>query len=490
MSDGFEDDEWGEVDASPPTLAGDEQQAVHNDRYDEAAWQDAMVLPGLHGMVRRFGRDYDFAEPFLKDLYWLFIKGDPTVRDAAEMAPLFVPNRQLISEFAAYPELHNLRAHTVADPFNTVTAMESMGTEIEAAFKAMQQARQRADEHEQAVADCVDDEQVAALRAANEASATATAIRAGSGFRAAATQAEADATEEAELSAGFGVGAGQLQSLPFAERKALMQRLKGNRLAKFAKLIGQFKAEADAQWRRRVDSAPSEIAGVELGDDLTRLSSAEMLNLAVPQLRLDWMRRYLDRSLLVWRLEGNERQGRGPLVVAVDESGTMTSAFGGVTREAWSKALVLALVDVARRQRRQVVYIGWAGRSDSMFVRRIEGLDDVIAVTEHFINGGTFYEGALSAALGVAVSAFDATSEGRADIVFMSDDSYRSLPESFVEDFNAQRARASVAVHGILIGSEDSGAMRQVCDTLRPITGVIVGQEVAPVASMFSELMK
>jgi hypothetical protein len=496
-----DDDMWGEVD-TPDTdaataVAGTELQAVVNDRYDQADWQDALTQPDLHAMARSIDIAHPSGEDFLRDLFWLFTKGDPTVRPAADMDPMRIPNRQVVDQFRGYPEVDNLRAHTVASPFNAVTAMLSMDTEIRKALTEVDKIRdQQSRDLAQAIADGKPEDEVAALRAATEAAGTAAAIAASRGLVAGASNVEAQITEDGELFGGFGVEGGDLQRMSFEERRQLTGRLRGNRMAKFARLIGSFKAEAQAQIRKRADSEPSEITGVELGDDLNRLTAGELANLAVPELEILFFQRYVERSLLVYEVRGNDRQGRGPMVLCVDESGSMSEQLGGVTREAWSKALSLALVAVAHRQNRGVVYVGWSSDRDGPVTTVIDlskpDVDRVIEMTEHFFNGGTHYEQPLEMALKLATDHFDATAQGRADIIFITDDAYTSkkLDPFWVRDFNESRALASVAVHGILIGSEQSGAMAQVCDTVRPITGVIAGREIEPVANMFSELMK
>jgi uncharacterized protein with von Willebrand factor type A (vWA) domain len=388
----------------------------------------------------------------------------------------------------------------VASPFNAVTAMLSMDSEIQAALEAMRKAQDQAKELAQAEADGTPGDEVAALRAATEAAGTAVAITAAKDLVTGAGKVEAEITEDAELMGGFGVDAGDQQHMSYSERKQLTKRLRSNRMAKFAKLIGSFRAEAQAQMRKQADSAPSEITGVELGDDLNRLTAGELVNLAVPELEILFFQRYVERALLVYKVDGNDRQGRGPMVLCVDESGSMSEALGGVTREAWSKALCLALVDVARRQNRGVVYIGWSTTSAGAGGQPVQHVIDLskpdveatIRMTEHFFNGGTHFEQPLTSALKIASEHFSLTSEGRADIVFVTDDQYgeKKMDPFWVRDFNDERKRVSVAVHGILIGSAQSGAMAQVCDTVRPITGVIAGGEIEPVATMFSELMK
>jgi uncharacterized protein with von Willebrand factor type A (vWA) domain len=47
---------------------------------------------------------------------------------------------------------------------------------------------------------------------------------------------------------------------------------------------------------------------------------------------------------------GHEPVGQGPIIIAIDESGSMTTDYGGMTGEVWSKAVMLALLSIARLQ--------------------------------------------------------------------------------------------------------------------------------------------
>ena len=52
----------------------------------------------------------------------------------------------------------------------------------------------------------------------------------------------------------------------------------------------------------------------------------------------------------VCRMVGHEPEGQGPIIIAIDESGSMTTDYGGMTGQVWSKAVMLALLSIARLQ--------------------------------------------------------------------------------------------------------------------------------------------
>ncbi len=514
-----DDGSWEALDAVSRLLSGDQTRAVHHDRFDDRAWSEALIEAGsLKDLWLRYTRTEDYADEFLQDVFNLLMQGDPKLRQSGEMDPRYIPNQVMAEAFDAYEEVRTLRRHTASHLLPSVMAMLSMDSEIASAFEKMRRARELAEQLAQALqeirelaeqarqqADNGEDsseaeaamaaaaEQAQGLEAAMQAAAAAGALGAAMSMRAGAARAADELREDAALAAGFGLEAGTLQRMDFAERRNLMQRLRKNRIAKFADLLGAFRSFAEAAWRRNVAGVPSETAGVTLGDDLTRLVTSELENLAIPVLSTDFYRRYASRELLVWEVKGRERQGRGPIVALVDESGSMQCAdVGGVTREAWSKALVLALAETAHRQNRPMFYIGFSSPGQIWVAHLRPGdLGITIEVTEHFWGGGTHYEGALDAALQFCEQYHADTGKGRPDIVFVSDDAYTYIDAAYLAKWNEARERLSMVCQGVLIGvSGQSGAMEQLCDSVRNVAGIIRGGEVDAAAGIFGTVMK
>ena len=98
--------------------------------------------------------------------------------------------------------------------------------------------------------------------------------------------------------------------------------------------------------------------GVGPGGDLGRLLPVELARLADPDFGPDALRRLAERQSLCRESHSPERVGKGPVVVTVDESGSM---HGGKAESA--KALALTLAWVARRQRRWCGLVAYSGDS-------------------------------------------------------------------------------------------------------------------------------
>ena len=95
------------------------------------------------------------------------------------------------------------------------------------------------------------------------------------------------------------------------------------------------------------ERSSEELLEVEQGDALHRLLPHELLSLHHPVLRKDFYRRFLDQELIQYSLRGVEDKGKGPMIVCLDGSSSMSG-----DKEIWSKAVTLTLLEIARKQRR------------------------------------------------------------------------------------------------------------------------------------------
>jgi uncharacterized protein with von Willebrand factor type A (vWA) domain len=89
-----------------------------------------------------------------------------------------------------------------------------------------------------------------------------------------------------------------------------------------------------------------------------------------------------------YELKGTEKQAKCPVVVCVDNSGSMSG-----DRETWSKAVALALLEIATMQKRGFVCIHFGGQSDALEIIEINSgekdiLNKAIKVAEFFLNAG------------------------------------------------------------------------------------------------------
>jgi hypothetical protein len=102
----------------------------------------------------------------------------------------------------------------------------------------------------------------------------------------------------------------------------------------------------------RVQYPPDEVADIKYGSDIGHVLPSELALLADPALEALFFHRYAEGQQIQYELLGNEKQGQGPIILAVDTSVSMTEALGGISKDVWAKAVMLALMAIARLQER------------------------------------------------------------------------------------------------------------------------------------------
>jgi uncharacterized protein with von Willebrand factor type A (vWA) domain len=169
-----------------------------------------------------------------------------------------------------------------------------------------------------------------------------------------------------------------------------------------------------------------------------------MMKLGDPNLKFVFFKNYLENSLLQYKLESCEKEVKGPIVVCIDNSGSMQGP-----KEIWSKAIALALCAVAVETKRAFEIIHF-----DTTVQRVDIFDtaqvDSEKLTESctfFSNGGTNFEPALDKAMEDIKSS---TTFSKADIIMITDGEC-NIADKFVERFNAEKKAIGCSLYTIVL---------------------------------------
>ncbi len=152
---------------------------------------------------------------------------------------------------------------------------------------------------------------------------------------------------------------------------------------KIAKLAGRMYAALVGASASSVSGIVGELYAVEQGDDLGRMLPVERLALTDPMLELALFDRIETRRMLQYSVRAQQPASKGPLVLCLDESGSMHEH-----RRIWAKAAALAIARVARDQKRPVVVVHF---STGITVRDLEPSkpESVMAMLRSHMGGGT-----------------------------------------------------------------------------------------------------
>lgn len=261
--------------------------------------------------------------------------------------------------------------------------------------------------------------------------------------------AEKEASDLDNLRRGIGLDDGQWQQMSPEKRLKMAQRLNTPEMRLLAEAIGRMKRFALGVKATRVVDVPHEAFDVETGNDLKRLLRSEFGLLSTPETTYEFYRKYADKELLQFKMRGKEEVGKGPIVIAIDKSGSMNGAPFN-----WAMGVAEALRRFAGLEKRDYYAMFFGSNNDRNrfdFPGGESEFEKVMTFLSVQANGGTEFDGVLTEALQKASQSFDGEAKGKADIVFVTDGQAHLSPE-WIKGFNAERERVGVRVYSVYIG--------------------------------------
>lgn len=238
---------------------------------------------------------------------------------------------------------------------------------------------------------------------------------------------------------------------------AAYDRFKNNsRLRSIIELAGRYQNIARSQQRRKNEHGVDDAVGIVLDGDLARMTTNEALMLAEPETELDLLRRLQERQVMCRQYGGVSPVGKGPIVVVVDESGSMEGE-----PIANAKALALAMGWVARHQNRWIAFVGFAGGSQGTRLAMPPGQWDQQKLydwLEHFYDGGTSLDVPIHELPFCYWPEFidQGMPRGKTDVLLVTD-AVVECPDYMRDRWNKWRAEENVRSYGIVIGSRIGG---------------------------------
>lgn len=530
----------------------DATDAVKHDRFEDMLYREMLdEAPALRDMRDDLGQTIDHADDLVRDTMMQFWQGEPELRPQSEMRDSHLLNHGVAEDVARSPELEQAKSYTQHDRYGATMAAIGVTSKVREWHKtrgqAMEEAQKEAEEakkKQQAANDALQ-QALAAMPGGGQPDPNGAPMPGDDGFTGplsdeqkqrmddlanATAQAEAaaqtaeqaqqelqqaaasarqglqnpvnEATREAkekledeqEVFRAWGVDPGELQKMSFTERQELAQRLQSNRLSKFIDLIGRFKLMQAAQKVRRVEYGRDQVVGTELSGDLSRIVMTEYSSLAMgdddlaEMLELDFYRRMHEDQLLSRKFEGTEKVGKGAIICCWDESGSMADTYEGVSREAWAKAMAMALLDQARHQKRDFVGIGFSSATQQVVYEFPKGqcsTADLVTMVEHMFNGGTNFERPLDLAVKKLTTEYNEDGKMKGDIVFITDDAC-GVSTDWMSKFRKAKDRLGFRVFGISIGGDGGGYYREdvleaISDNVRNVADLTDVQQVRDV---------
>ncbi len=229
----------------------------------------------------------------------------------------------------------------------------------------------------------------------------------------------------------------------------------------------------------RIDDAPGEIRGVCTGRSLSRMLPSEAAQLRHPLLHKLWRARLAEARLMVWDEQAvllDVRPGgetplplaeqpeappaaRGPMLLAIDTSGSMRGA-----PETLAKAVVLEAARTAHREKRACRLIAFGGEEEVVehtLAFTPAGLDALLDFVGQAFDGGTD----LAAPIARAVALVNQARWHEADLLLVSDGEFGCTPAT-LEALDRARQQHGMRVQGVLVGDRETMGLLEVCDAV------------------------
>lgn len=490
--------ETGQPQTPPAKTPQGIQQTVFDTYLGERIQSD---VPSFGQMISAAGEVYDpeRVKALASDVFASLYKLAPELTPEDAMDPSYAQHRKALEEMMGTTEYRTLWARTQMDDLSAAIGAGALTHHLAKTLAEQEEANPSTPAGEGGEqggqgqgqgqgggsgGDGQDGEQDALERQQLRVAARAAAQAAAQDVQDAQDALDAFSGDEDAVGGGWGQGTGGARQSGDVKTRAKMAQtaLTNPRLRRIAELVGRMKIMAAAAQRKRTDRAGDEIVDVEVGDDLSRILPSELMRLMDPDLEIAAMRDMIEGGMLQYRMQDSKPEGRGPIILALDESGSMS---GG--RNDWAAAVFLSLLSIAAHQKRdlRLVHFGGSNYTGPRDVFTTPDAYDELTVTDfpkgqatpdlamnealHFFDGGTDYHLWMRASL----EAIEANAYNKADVVVVTDGICGVTSDALLAWTKARQEREFKAI-GILIGNapQGTGVLHDLCDEVHNIADV------------------
>ncbi len=500
-------------------LDPESRNTINNDKWDkedfEAIRRELRELPQAQKDLLGITSTGNEA---VEDSYYSLKKPVPEVKEDKDVRPSYMINRRVMEETMELSEWERMRVSSIADEVSAALAAVEIEPKLEIIFDKLKHEQKLAEELEQQmmqaaglsedISDAEEqmekmmgqpgegDGEMQDLQAQQEKAKEALEKlkeemkgkakeidegldkklpEARNVMREGLEEANEKQDDMESIQKSWGLDRGAINKLPAKRRIELAARVSTERFRRIAQVFGAVMRLAIAQQQKKTLYAKNEICDIHLGNDISHVLPAEFVNLRHPVLKLEFYRKFLQRGLMQYKLEGDEKIAKGDIIYCDDGSGSM---YGDP--EIWAKAVGLALLNVARNQKRGFygVHFGSPGEYATFDFKpnkpveyycdgvhkTLDDIDGTLEYAELFFNGGTDFMTPLTIALEQLKKQHEEFGATKGDIVFATD-GFCSVEDNWLKEFKLEQERLGFKVYGIVIGGDPlQDPLHTICD--------------------------
>jgi len=430
---------------------------INLDSYDKASFNNIKEQSSILQNMETIGSGENVAFPFLmEDVYGSLYKYSPEVKE--EVSTGFQFNKQIIQQLMQLREYKDLREFTKLKEFESATGVQSFSEYIN--NNIPEETKQKINEAaitqtllngllENYNPDTADlsipnlvEEAKEKLNKLNEELQQKDIRKI---IKEALKQSSEDVQQTNSFLNSFGTGEGQNQTIPMKDKIEIAKKLMNNsKLKQIATLAGRFQNLALHYQSTKTKHGVDEIVDIKMGNDINKIVPTELVYLDDPDLDIVFYDKLSQRKLLQFDTEGKENLSKGPIILCIDGSGSMTG-----DREVWSKAFALGLLTIAKKQKRDFSIIHFGSEREIKTYSFSSKIDptNLLEALSYFFHGGTNFEQPLHTAVKLIK---ENKNMKKADIVFITDGEC-VVSEVFNVHFLENKEKYEFKIYRILI---------------------------------------
>jgi len=271
-----------------------------------------------------------------------------------------------------------------------------------------------------------------------------------------------------ETTKTLGIKKHSMDLLSFDEIIEIYRRYKKPEFIKFINKVGKNRTYARQMQHKKRKKHAIPIDKVTSSHNIDLLIDEEYiaLSLDIEAFENDFYDRYLKDGLLTIDLINQLDKRKGPIILCYDGSGSME----GIKIEE-TQSHILAIMEVAKIQKRRMVIIQFASASEPLYIKEINPKNiiakDVLDIIDTFICGGTDFEKPLSK----AIEYIKIDKHKKSDILFITDGQCE-IRDAFKEYFLSIKQERDFKLYTMIMHSytyHDYGDIADISDEILEI---------------------